>query len=814
MHSLHRTSARFIFGLLLFAGSVHAQTARVSGTVTDVKTGEFLTGVHVIVGTGLGATTDLVGHYSLELPAGKHSLMFNSLGYADIKEEIILNTGEVRKLDIAMKFSSRELRLLVITASQYEKNIARENITTEVISDELIQNTVSRDLGEALNRTPGVQVQDGQVSIRGGSAYSYGVGSRTGVLIDGISALDSDFGEAQLKLAPIESTSQVEVVKGASSVVYGASALNGVVNVITDWPSSEKPVNEFRVYSQVMGKAPRPELIWWDGRQPNNTGMYYSYQRKIGNFQLVTGGHIDMVQSYLESADEFRLRANVKTRWLHKSITGLSYGINANVMREVADRFFISQDLDSNAYRIAEGSEDRYIKTYVDPHLTFLRNDHQYRLQMRYLNVYRRGNGGDINASSNSFRADNQYQYTWREKLILTTGLPVDAGISKHNLYQSYDTLYNEEGEITDTIAIPIWRFNYNLAAYAQLEFRTERLSITGGLRYELSSVDTVFQTSRPVARFGVNYLAGKASYLRASWGQAYRLPSIAERFVASEFIGGVFIIPNATLEAEKGWSAEIGYKQGLQFGDWKAFFDLAAFWQEYENFVEYRFGLYPNQDAFGNVLFPGEPFTIIGLKPFNVEVARVAGYEASLASQGEIGPVSLTTMIGYTYSFPGNLEEAPELKNVGNYLDLLVNKMFTRIEDESEISQLLQFRTRHLLRGDVGLGWEKWNIGFSTFYTSFPERIPTTFDLVVQVLDGGAGTLDRYIESHKSGDWVFEARAGISLQDRVHLGFIVKNLTNREYSQRPGRLEPPRSFTVQVTLDLNGFAMEEKTEE
>jgi iron complex outermembrane receptor protein len=800
--------AALLLALAVSALGAEAQNAVISGTVTDAEDSRFLPSASIQYGNGLGQTTDLYGHYRMELPAGTYTLRFSLVGYKAVEESVTLQPGEKRQLDVALTFSSRELKMVVVTASQFEKNVARENISTEVITEALIENTVSRDLGEALNRTPGVQVQDGQVTIRGGSAYSYGVGSRTGVLIDGISAIDADFGEAQLKLAPIENASQVEVVKGASSVVYGASALNGVVNVRTAWPTSEQPINEIRVYSQVMGKAPREELVWWEGRQPNNTGMYYSYQRKIDNLQLVAGGHLDNVQSYLEEADEFRLRANIKTRWLDKRIEGLSYGINGNVMREVADRFFLSQDLDSNAYRVAEGSQDRYVKTYIDPHLSYLRNNHQYRLQARYLNIFRRGNGEDINAVSNSLRMDNQYQYNWRDKLLLTTGLPLDYGIARHNLYQGVDTVFGEGGEITDTVFVPIVRTSYNLAAYAQLEFRTERLSLTGGVRYEVARVDTVFNTTRPVARFGLNYLAGKASYLRASWGQAFRLPSIAERFVASEFFTGVFLIPTPTLVAESGWSAEVGYKQGFLIGRWKGFLDVATFWQEYEEFVEYRFGLYPNVDDFGNIIFPGQAPLVVGLKPFNVENARVAGYEIGLASEGELGRLQLGTLIGYTYNFPADLEAAPDLQDAGNYLDAALSNMFKRITEAEEVNQLLQFRTRHLLRGDISLQGKRWRTGISAFYTSFPERIPTTFDLVVDVLDGGAGTLDRYVSLHEQGDWVFDARLGLILrQESVRVDFVVKNLTNREYSQRPGRLEPPRSFTVQVGLDLARFS-------
>ena len=47
----------------------------------------------------------------------------------------------------------------------------------------------------------------------------------------------------------------------------------------------------------------------------------------------------------------------------------------------------------------------------------------------------------------------------------------------------------------------------------------------------------------------------------------------------------------------EWGWSAELGVKQGILLGSWSGFADLALFWTEYENMIEYTFGDYPPEN-------------------------------------------------------------------------------------------------------------------------------------------------------------------------------------------------------------------------
>ena len=71
------------------------------------------------------------------------------------------------------------------------------------------------------------------------------------------------------------------------------------------------------------------------------------------------------------------------------------------------------------------------------------------------------------------------------------------------------------------------------MAAYLQAEIQPhERLHLTAGGRYEQFALDSVSE-GRPVFRTGLNYRFGQASYPRASVGQGFRFPSIAEKFIA-----------------------------------------------------------------------------------------------------------------------------------------------------------------------------------------------------------------------------------------------------------------------------------------
>ena len=75
------------------------------------------------------------------------------------------------------------------------------------------------DVKDALNKTSGVTVVDGQPNIRGGSGWSYGAGSRVLLLLDDLPILQTDAGFPAWSTLPTENIGQIEIIKGAASAI-------------------------------------------------------------------------------------------------------------------------------------------------------------------------------------------------------------------------------------------------------------------------------------------------------------------------------------------------------------------------------------------------------------------------------------------------------------------------------------------------------------------------------------------------------------------------------------------------------------------
>lgn len=737
-----------------------AQTSgSVSGTVKDAGSKEPLIAVNVSADRRTGTATDLNGAFSLKLDEGQHTLVFSYLGYLEQQKAITINEGETLQLEIEMKTSSKMLEEVVVSAGKYEQKLSEVTVSMEVIKPYQLsnQNIVSLDM--ILEKTPGISILDGQPSIRGGSGFSYGAGSRVLMLVDDMPMLSADAGDVKWNYLPVENINQVEVIKGASSVLYGSSALNGVINLRTRFPSNE-PATEVTLFGGAFMNPVRKELIWWD-HQPLFAGASFSHLRKIGNLDLSLGGNYFKDEGYREGDYQNRIRGNVGLRYRSKKIQGLSAGLALSAMYVDQSDFLLWQDADSGAYRQPPASltpltGNRY---NIDPYVEYsTKGGNKHSLKTRLYSVDNSTENTDRNNASKLWYAEYRYLKRFRSQTRWTSGL----SFSKNKVIAN---LYNDHA-------------GSNTAVYSQVDAKIfNKLQLSSGVRWEINTLDGDFFYSLPVLRVGLNYQVGKNTFLRGSLGQGYRFPSVAEKFTDTD-IGGLRIFPNPELDPERGWSAELGVKQGLTFGNWFGYADMALFWTEYYNMIEFTFGVYPpNPDDVPT-------FDDVGFKAQNIGSARISGFDSQLSLTGPAGPVELRFSGGYTYMNPVD----PSLLDSAEIV--------------AEDGQILKYRRRHLLKLDLEAGVWKIFAGANFQYYSRMINIDEVF------LDPTIGNLllpgfPDYWEENDTDYALLDFRLGWNITGMIRITAILRNAFNVEYLGRPGDIGAPRNITLQLHLDL-----------
>lgn len=347
-----------IFLLLVLAANgalAGSQQVRVTGKVTDIKSGEPLPGVNIVVkGTTNGVSSDMDGAYSIVLENSKDVLVFSFLGYKPEEVEV----GNRSVIDIKMTESAQQLDEMVVIGYGTMK---KRNLTGAItsVNSSSIENTPVKDVMSVLQgRASGVQVVsnsgapgDGMtVTVRGQSSLNSG--NDPLYVIDGVpvetQSLSQLNGWEQHGLNPLSDINpndieSIEVLKdGASTAIYGSRAANGVILITTKRGHSGKAkidVNAFTGVSIITRKLGVLNASQWREIITDSYNNYNDYAGKI----VYPDAHWTVIDSLnpMNSGDVDWQDVMYRTAWQKQidfSITGGSETAKYSVSTSALDQ--------------------------------------------------------------------------------------------------------------------------------------------------------------------------------------------------------------------------------------------------------------------------------------------------------------------------------------------------------------------------------------------------------------------------------------------------------------------------------------------
>lgn len=724
-------------------------------------------------GNNQSALTDQNGNFSLDISILPVTLKISYVGYQSQTLEFSI-PADIPS-EIRMDEKSTILDAVVVTGSKYEQNIVRSTVSMDVIKTDLVQSINSTSADEVLNKIPGVQILDGQANIRGGSGYSYGAGSRVMLLMDDIPALQPDAGFPNWSDIPIENLSQIEILKGAASTLYGSAALNGIINFRSSYAKST-PETQVSTGGTVFTAPADKTKKWWGDTTRYEYNVSFSHKQKIDKFDIILSGFYNKNQSPNQFTYYTRGRGNVQVRYrLHEN---LIFNVGGLINAGENSSFFLWKNGESGAMQAFMGTTSfrKANRIYIDPGVTYFdRYQNKHRLMARTMLI---NNDNDSNQSNHSVNHYVEYQF---QRNFENIGLYMTTGIvgqwSRTNSQLLGDTTFTGQ----------------NHAVYIQADKNLfTNLVISGGLRYEYvqqNSPEIYFKDTIPggkvkddqlIARLSANYQLASYSSLRASYGQGYRYPSLTERFVTTTF--GIFnIFANPQLHPETGWSAELGYKQGFALGSFKGFVDLSTFVSEYSDMIEFTF-LGPKD--------LGIP--AFGFKPLNIGDTRITGYEIGVAGQLNIGSVPVTIFGGYTYINPV-------------YKNFSTSKLIqSTISEHADSINILKYRSKHQVKMDVEAKFGKFKWGISHQYASEFINIDRAFEEPLPGLlqNPDLFGIQAFRNTHK-GYHLLDTRISYELE-KWKFSFLINNILNKEYTLRPALLEPTRNIGLRIDFKIS----------
>jgi iron complex outermembrane receptor protein len=777
---------------------------------------------------------DVNGNFSIEnINKDSCEVEFAQSMFEPLKRVIVFSPKKKEiKIDILLQHITTRLDEAKVTASKYETNPEISTNSLVVLQPKQAENKNFVSVDNLVNTAGGIVVVANEPQIRGGSGYSSGMGSRVMIMLDDMPLLRPDAGYPMWNFIPMESIEQVEILKGAASVLFGSAALTGAINVLTAYPRS-KPQTTVTTFVKMYDKPLNPYQTSWLNANPVEYGLSFLHSRMIKkNFDFVVGGEVYNDQSYIGPEErvsttrnhnsssrgkfEQRYRLNFATRYRFEKVKGLSVTLNGNFMHSNNAQAYVWFDADTNIFRSCDNTLYRFKEFifYVDPSVKYFTANggvHSFRNRILFSNS--KESAGNLD--SRAMMVFDEYQYN---KTFNKIGMTIIAGAS--NQYSTfYGTVFSGEEDPHAVVGEkePSSAFSNNVALYAQLEqkfFRKRNLTIQLGGRWEFynlwgPNIESE-KKDKPIFRIGANYqVPTTKTAIRGSFGQGYRFPTIGEKFI-SLTVGYYGFYPNPQLKPETSWNAEVGVVQPFQLFDFRGMFDICYFHQDYKNFIEFSMG------AWGNSPVMQERF---GYKFLNIGPAKVDGIDFSLMGEGKITKdVKYTLMASYTWSRP--ITKDPELIYYRyQYDSTATEKPYSFNSTSSDTTRnVLKYRIEHMVKLDLEFTFfKKFALGGTINYYSAMKNVdifmfesdvnnPTLPNSVIDV-NKAVGDLPFYnfynfFQEHKKGALTLDLRASYHFE-KLSLTFLVKNVTNHLYALRPLYAEPPRTYTLQLIVKI-----------
>lgn len=267
----------FIFPVQAFSQS---QPGKITGIVKDEQGNPVSFANAILTGTQYGGATDHDGNFAFTAPAGHYELSISAIGYVTYRTTVSLSSGESKHLDILpLKEDVSLLDQVVITGKTAIQEV-RETPFNVVALDAKSHYNSTLDLAHLLDKASGVKIREaGGVGSDVNISLNGFTGRHVKIFIDGV-PLQGQGSAFQLNNIPVSIAERIEIYKGVVPIEFGADAIGGVINIVTN-----KTTNTFvdASYSYGSFNTHRTNLIFGHTTKKGFSFQVNAYQNYSDN---------------------------------------------------------------------------------------------------------------------------------------------------------------------------------------------------------------------------------------------------------------------------------------------------------------------------------------------------------------------------------------------------------------------------------------------------------------------------------------------------------------------------------------------------
>ena len=565
-------------------------TIMLSGVVTSEDGVPLPYATVYVEGTTLGATTDAAGRYVISLPVGEHTVTASTLGYSSASS--VVDVASVQgALNFRLVESSTRIDEVVVSASGVG-HLRRSAFNAVAIDTRALDNS-AKNLSDALSKAPGIKLREsGGVGSDMAISLDGFTGKHVKIFIDGVPQ-EGVGGSFSLNNIPAGYADRIEVYRGVVPVGFGADAIGGVVNIVTNrsrrrwFADASYSFGSFNTHrSQINGGQTLENGFMWE---------INAFQNYSDNNYKVDAAVEDFVTGRIDKLKKERVERFHDT--YHNEAIVAKLGV---VDKSWADRLVVSMTYSQMYKEIQTGVRQDVV--YGGKY----RRGHSLMPSVEYLkrNLLLRGLDLTLTANYNRNITTNvdtaQYKYNWRgetKRLNSPGEQSYQHTRSKNDNWNATATLnYRITRRHTLTlnhVLNAFTRSNTSLLAAEPEEdaFRKQTLKNITGLQYRYVHSDRwnasafakyyALVVSGPIATdanasdfvltrrrnealgygLATTYFLLPGLQAKFSYEKAYRLPTIEEMFGDEDLeMGDITIRP----ENSHNLNLSISYSQGF----------------------------------------------------------------------------------------------------------------------------------------------------------------------------------------------------------------------------------------------------------
>ncbi len=238
---------RFMIGFILLTSpgllSAQSDQTAVEGTVVD-SSSLILVGADVFLedtssGLAIHQVTDSEGRFQFVAKPGNYQVTAAMSGFDSVTQNLTLTHTKPADLHLKLAPAALATQVVVLSGSREQELIQNSTTKVDVIPQRLLHDSGYETVRDVLSEEPGIVTRSGSSGSRSETQIQ-GIDSRQSlILIDGLPLVGTKgvkAGILNMDRQSLGRLERIEIVKGASSALYGSDAIGGVINMITRKP--------------------------------------------------------------------------------------------------------------------------------------------------------------------------------------------------------------------------------------------------------------------------------------------------------------------------------------------------------------------------------------------------------------------------------------------------------------------------------------------------------------------------------------------------------------------------------------------------